>query len=214
MYIVKATILLILLTSVCEAGSKCKEHILNNFSDLIIKELIKIFPKQYMVANITNSYLFGIARLEAFDGTLKDLSTVERQGDLVVTMNNETAVIDLNVTFNLLSVYYDKYMFKMLGMTLFGTLRVNILDNLFHVRLKMGEESQCLITIEKVDILKLSSFDVKTESYCDLCSEFTSSAFSAVTNYFKSMITDTVNDRLKKIMKQMFTNNNLYVCST
>lgn len=210
--VIKITIILILVTaSITKAAEESDQHFLNNLTDLIIKKIVKILPKQYSIPRISISNFHELLRLETFDGTLRDMSTVKRKGDVSMVMNQEITTIKVNVTFNLLSLHYDKFLFKIFGITSVGTLTVKSLDNLFQVWIRTDEKSQCLITIEDVRVLKLSSYDVETKSTCNLCSKLKKEVFSSIIEYFKLNITNLVNDRLKSTMKKMFEHNE-YIC--
>lgn len=210
--VIKITILLILvIATISKAAEESNQHFLNNLTDLIITKIVQILPKQYSIPRISTSYFHTLLRLETFDGTLRDMSTLKRKGDVIMVMNKETTTIKANVTFNLLSMHYDKVLFKIFGITSVGTLTVKSLDNLFQVLIRTDEKSQCLITIEEARVLKLSSYDVETKSTCNLCSKLKKEVISSVIEYFKINITNYINDRLKTTMKKLFEHNE-YVC--
>uniref|UniRef100_A0A1B6LLJ1 Lipid-binding serum glycoprotein N-terminal domain-containing protein n=1 Tax=Graphocephala atropunctata TaxID=36148 RepID=A0A1B6LLJ1_9HEMI len=207
-----AALLLLLGLTRAAAGQQCDQPLINNVADFIMQQLLTKYPDTVSLANVSSSFLYNTGSLEATFGTLGSVSSIRRRGDLALTVRNNSVQIVLPVTFQYLTVTYEKYRLRVAGLGTSGSLQTTVMDNLIQIDATMGDKSLCFVTINSIRFLQLGDFEVRLRSSCKMCSSVTSSVTSSALNYFKTKIRSLVEAKVNETLYRIIKPDNPVIC--
>uniref|UniRef100_E2J7B6 Bactericidal permeability-increasing protein (BPI) n=1 Tax=Triatoma matogrossensis TaxID=162370 RepID=E2J7B6_9HEMI len=158
------------------------------------------------------SYIY---KIYATGGYFSSLSSLEKNGRIKVDIpDSETVFIEIPVRFTQMQVGYDNitvntgYFF-----TISGGFSIDVQNNSISIKLRLGMDSTCAISVEEVKITELAGITVNLErfgGYTALAAQYlTNFLISYMENVISSQIQNAVDSTLKETL-----NKNSLICSS
>lgn len=133
--------------------------------------------------------LFGFGTFQTSEGNFSRVSTLQQTGSVRMNITSLNSIrMSIPVRLQEMRVQYHNYTFSTWGMHLAGNVSATVANNSMLVHLRILSIPDCVVNIERVEILTLENIDVQLTGLCSFCS----SIASFIVNFLHGMIQSEV----------------------
>uniref|UniRef100_A0A224XG94 Putative salivary secreted protein n=1 Tax=Panstrongylus lignarius TaxID=156445 RepID=A0A224XG94_9HEMI len=153
--------------------------------------------------------------VSATGGYFRSLSSLKKNGRIKVTIpDSGTVIIEIPMRFRRMQVGYKKISATAgYFLTLSGSFSIDIKNNSVSIKLRLGMDSTCAISVEDIKI-KLEGITVNLEGFNSYLSSVTQSISNFLISYMETVITGQIQQAVNNTLKTVLNDNSNKICSS
>ncbi|KAK9500026.1 hypothetical protein O3M35_002936 [Rhynocoris fuscipes] len=158
----------------------------------------------------TSAYGFEV---KATGGYFSSIASLEKYGSINVTIEDaQTVILDVPVRFNEMKVGYNSLSVSAFLISTSGSFSVNVGKNSILIQLKLGLDSTCALSVEKVQITELDDIKVTLEGLGGYASMLTEKLTNYIISWIKGNIARYIQEEVDKNLKAALGHNK-FICT-
>nr|ABR27836.1 salivary secreted protein [Triatoma infestans] len=157
----------------------------------------------------------GYYKISATGGYFRSLSSLEKNGRINVTIqDSETVFIEIPMRFTQMQVGYENITLNAVYfLTISGGFSIDVKNNSVSIKLRLGMDSTCAISVEEVKITELDGITVNLEKFGGYTALATQYLTNFLISYMKNVISNQIQKAVGSNLKETLNKNSM-ICSS